>query len=58
MVTSWETQEFSFAYIIFISDELQHSFSMDAKQFLPAGSSYHNGVFAETTVFTRELQWR
>lgn len=54
MITSWETQNFSFAYIIFLSDELQHGFSMDAKEFLPAGGSYHNGVFSETIVFSRD----
>ena len=54
MIYNQKSQEFSFTYIISISDELQHSFSMDAKEFLPAGGAYHNGVFSETIVFSRD----
>lgn len=54
MITLKETQKFSFAYLNFLGNELLHGFSMDAKEFLPAGGSYHNGVFDETIVFSRD----
>lgn len=54
MIYTQKSQELSFNYIIFVFNELEHSFHMDAKEFLPAGGSYHNGEFVETITFPRE----
>lgn len=41
-------------FIYWLLDEFDHGLSMDAKEFLPAGGSYHNGIFDETIVFSRD----